>query len=113
VQFYFVKNSILIKHSRTLIFLHIVQINSKTACSANCRPLAHNESKGALYRKMNAECLQMTLDRRLWELFLRTIRIIAEMLDVDADYLLKMVMTNPDAEKLLNLFFENKLKEAC
>jgi hypothetical protein len=73
----------------------------------------HYESKGALYRSMNAECLRMTLDRRLWALFLETIRIIAETFDIDADDLLKRILTNPDAEQLLNLFLENNQKEAC
>ena len=73
----------------------------------------HYESKGALYRSMNAECLRMTLDKRLWELFLETIRIIAEILDIDADDLLERILTNPEAEQLLNQFIGNKLKEAC
>jgi len=72
----------------------------------------HYESMGALYRTMNAECLRMTLDKRLWELFLETIRIIAEVFDVDADDLLKRVLISPEAEQLLNMFFENRLKEA-
>jgi len=58
---------------------------------------------------MNAECL----DKRLWELFLEAVRIIAQVLDVDADDLLERILTNPEAEQLLNLFMENKLKEAC
>ena len=70
------------------------------------------ESKGALYRSMNAECLRMTLDRRIWELFMATIRIIAEALDIDADDLLKRVLTNPKAEFLLNLYTQTCLKEA-
>jgi len=73
----------------------------------------HYESKGALYRSMNNECLRMTLDRRLWELFLETIHIIAHVLDIYADDLLKRMLTNPETEQLLNLFFENRLKEAC
>ena len=70
------------------------------------------ESKGALYRSMNAECLRMTLDRRLWELFVATIRIIAETFEIDADDLLKKVLTNPKAEFLLNLYDQSCLKEA-
>ena len=73
----------------------------------------HYESMGALYRSMNAECLRITLDKRLWELLMATIHIIAEILDIDADDLLKKVLTNPQAEQLiLNLFSENSLKEA-
>ena len=73
----------------------------------------HYESKGALYRAMNNECLRMTLDKRLWGLFIEIIRIIAEVFDIDADDLLKRILTNPEAEQLLNLFFEDRLKEAC
>jgi hypothetical protein len=71
----------------------------------------HYESKGALYRSMNAECLQMTLDRRLWGLFVETILVIAEILDLDTDDLLQKMLTNPDAEHLLNSFNDNGLKE--
>jgi predicted nucleic acid-binding Zn finger protein len=72
----------------------------------------HYESKGALFRSMNAECLRMTLDRRLWGLFLETIRVIAELLDIDADDLLRRVLTNAQAEQMLNLYLENGLKQA-
>ena len=72
----------------------------------------HYESKGALYRSMNAELLRMTLDRRLWELFLETIQIVAEILKIDADDLLERVLTNSDAEHLIDRFFENGPREA-
>ena len=73
----------------------------------------HYESKGALYRSMNNEWLRMTLDRRLWELFLETIRVIAEVLDIDADDLLKRILTNPEAEQLLGLFLHDSLMLTC
>ena len=72
----------------------------------------HYESKGALYRSMNAECLRMTLDRRLWGLFLETIRIVARILDIDPDDLLKRVLTNSDAEMILGKYIESSLKQA-
>jgi hypothetical protein len=72
----------------------------------------HYESKGALYRSMNAECLRMTLEKRLWELFLETIRIVATVFDVDADDLLRRILTNAEAEQLLNLFLESGTKDA-
>ena len=71
----------------------------------------HYETKGALYRSMNAEFLRMTIDRRLWGLFLETILIVAQILEIDADDLLKRILTYPDAELLINRFFENGLKE--
>jgi len=70
----------------------------------------HYESKGALYRSMNAERLSMTLDRRLWELFIETIRIITDIFDMDAYDLLQRILKNPEAEELLNRFMENGLK---
>jgi len=72
----------------------------------------HYESKGALYRSMNADYLRMTLDKRLWELFLETVQIIAEIFDIDADDLFRKILTNPHAEQLFNLFSEKRLKEA-
>ena len=72
----------------------------------------HYESKGALFRVMNAERLRMTLDRRLWELFLETVRIIAEVLEIDSDDLLGRLLTNPEVESLLNPIIESRLKQA-
>ena len=73
----------------------------------------HYESKGALYRSMNAEYLQMTLDRRLWGLLLEILQVIAKVFDIDGDDLLERILKNPDAERLFNLFYDNNLKEAC
>jgi len=47
------------------------------------------ESKGALYRSMNAEILRETLDRRLWGLFIELVNEVCEVLEVDADDLLE------------------------
>ena len=69
------------------------------------------ESKGALFRVMNADCLRMTLDRRLWELFLKVIRMIAEDLNIDPVDLLNRIMTNPKAEKYLNCYIEPELEK--
>ena len=68
------------------------------------------ESKGALFRAMNADCLRMTLDKRLWKLFMEIIRIFAEIFDMDADDLLKRVLNKPEAEKVLNHYFERNYK---
>jgi len=71
----------------------------------------HYESKGALYRSMNAEYLRMTLERRLWGLFLETIQVIAQAWKIDADDLLMTVLTSPEAEQQLERFLGNELKE--
>jgi hypothetical protein len=39
--------------------------------------------------------------------------VIAEILVIDAEDLLKRILTNPEVENLCNLFSENRLKEAC
>jgi hypothetical protein len=72
----------------------------------------HYETKGALYRSMNAEYLRITLERRLWGLFLETIQVIAQILNIDADELLQQILTHPDAEQLLNNFIDYRVKEA-
>jgi hypothetical protein len=71
----------------------------------------HYESKGELFRKMNAECLRLTLDQRLWELFLEVIRVVAKAFDIDADDLLRRILTVPEAENLMNICLEGKYQE--
>ena len=71
----------------------------------------HYESKGKLFRSMNADFLRLTLDSRLWKLFMEVIRVVAEILYIDADDLLQRVLTKPDAEEILNLIAENRLQE--
>jgi hypothetical protein len=73
----------------------------------------HYESMGALYRSMNAERLRLTLDKRLWGLFLEIIRTLAELFEADADVLMEKLLTNPEMEKLLEQMFGNWLKDAC
>ncbi|HOV83646.1 MAG TPA: hypothetical protein PLE52_02355 [Paludibacteraceae bacterium] len=41
----------------------------------------HYESMGELFRVMNTECLQQTLDKCLWGLFLELLREICEALE--------------------------------
>ena len=47
------------------------------------------ESKGALYRSMNADVLRETLDRRLWGLFIELVCSVCEVLEMDDDLLEK------------------------
>jgi len=70
----------------------------------------HYESMGALYRSMNAEWLRVTLDKRLWGLFLEIVSIVAEVFGMDGDDLLEKILTNPEAEFLTALFLENNQK---
>lgn len=73
----------------------------------------HYETMGELYRSMNAEWLRMTLDKRLWGLFLEIVSIVAKVFDVDCDDLLQTILTNPQAESLMVPLLENMQKEAC
>lgn len=59
------------------------------------------ESKGALYRSMNADVLRETLDRRLWGLFIELVCSICEVLEMDADDLLEKMLANPKAESMI------------
>jgi hypothetical protein len=72
----------------------------------------HYESKGELFRTINDECLTLTLDIRLWKLFVQVIQVIAQIMNLDADDLLKRAMTIPEVEHLLNLYIDDRLKKA-
>jgi len=71
----------------------------------------HYESKGELFRSMNADCLRVTLDIRLWQLFLEVIQMIASLLNMDADDLLERALGIPEVERIVNLFAENVHKQ--
>jgi len=66
----------------------------------------HYESMGALYRSMNAEILNETLDRRLWELFQELVCTVAEIFGMDADELLEKLLTNQKAEAMISIMLE-------
>lgn len=59
------------------------------------------ESKGALYRSMNADVLRETLDRRLWGLFIELVCSVCEVLEMDADDLLGKMLANPKAKSMI------------
>ena len=66
----------------------------------------HYESRDALYRSMNAEYLRMTLDKRLWEPFLETIQIVAEILE--------LYVSRRETERQCDFEAkENKILELC
>jgi len=70
----------------------------------------HYESKGELFRVMNADCLHMTLDKRIWDLFVEVIRMIAEDLNIDPYDLFQRVMINQRAQKYVNYLIETEMK---
>jgi len=67
----------------------------------------HYESMGALYRSMNAEVLNQTLDRRLWGLFQELVRTVGEILGMDADEMLEKMLTNQKAEAMISALLIN------
>jgi hypothetical protein len=72
----------------------------------------HYETMGALYRSMNDEWLQMTLDKRLWGLLLDIVGIVATVFDADSDDLLKKILTDPKVECLMSRLLEDQLQRA-
>ena len=62
---------------------------------------------GALYRSMNAEILNETLDRRLWGLFQELVCTVAEILGMDTDELFEKILTNQKAEAMISALLIN------
>ena len=50
---------------------------------------------------MNADMLRETLDKRLWGLFIELICNVCEVLEMDADDLLKKMLVNSKAESMI------------
>ena len=61
---------------------------------------------------MNADCLRMTLDKRIWKLFVEVIRMTAEDLNIDPVHLFQRIITIPGAEKYVIYFIETEMKNA-
>ncbi|MBP8945408.1 MAG: hypothetical protein KBG25_05895, partial [Paludibacteraceae bacterium] len=72
----------------------------------------HYESMGELFRVMNAEYLQQTLDERLWGLFLELLREICEALEKDIDELFELIMNCPNTAELVSRMLAPPLQEA-
>ncbi|HPD59922.1 MAG TPA: hypothetical protein PLL29_07915, partial [Paludibacteraceae bacterium] len=72
----------------------------------------HYESMGELFRVMNAECLQQTLDERLWKLFLDLLREICEAFEKDIDELFELIMNCPKTAELVSRMLAPPLQEA-
>jgi len=69
------------------------------------------ESKGALFRSMNADVLRETLDRRLWRLFIELICTVCEVLEMDADDVLEKMLTNSKEETMFMVLCASVVKE--
>lgn len=72
----------------------------------------HYETMGALFRSINDEWLRMTLDKRLWGLFLELVNLIISVFETDVDELLEKILRCPEAEQLLAPLLSDKQKIA-
>jgi hypothetical protein len=71
------------------------------------------ESMGALFRAMNAEILQKTIDIRLWELFIDLIQIVCQMIEKDFEDVMDLIMRKPEMAQWVENIIENHYKQAC
>ena len=73
----------------------------------------HYESMGQLFRAMNADNLQKTLDKRIWELFIQVLNEICLLLDKDIDDMLKQIMKNEQIAILVERMLDAPPNEAA
>ena len=73
----------------------------------------HYESMGQLFRSMNAESLQKTLDKRIWEVFIQVLNEICQALDKDIDEMLELIMNNPQTATLVERMLNSPPTEAA
>jgi len=71
------------------------------------------ESMGALFRAMNAEKLQKTIDIRLWELFTALIQTVCLIIEKDVEEVMELIMRKPEFERLVENIFSTHYKQAC
>jgi hypothetical protein len=72
----------------------------------------HYESMGALFRAMNAEILQKTIDVRLWELFVELIQTVCQMIEKDFDDVMDLMMRKPEMAQWVENMMETRYKKA-
>jgi hypothetical protein len=58
------------------------------------------ETMGELFRAMNAETLQKTIDIRLWELFIDLVNIVCELIEKDFEDVIELILRKPKMAKL-------------
>lgn len=73
----------------------------------------HYESMGQLFRAMNADNLQKTLDKRIWELFIQVLNEICLVLDKDIDDMLEQIMNNEQIAILVERMLDAPPNEAA
>jgi hypothetical protein len=70
------------------------------------------ETMGELFRAMNAETLQKTIDLRLWELFIDLVKIVCKLLEKDFDDMMDLILRKPEMVKLAENIIETHYKQA-
>ena len=63
------------------------------------------ESMGALFRAMNAENLQKTIDIRLWELFVELVQTVCQIIEKDIEEVMDLIMRKPEFEQWIEHIF--------
>jgi len=69
------------------------------------------ESLGELFRKTNAETIQLTVAEKIWKLIIELLNDIAEILEIDIETLIEKLIA--DNEKLTKLTNYTSLLNAC
>jgi hypothetical protein len=70
------------------------------------------ESMGALFRAMNAETLQKTIDIRLWELFVELVETVCQMIEKDFDDVMDLILRKPEMAEWIEKIMEERYKHA-
>ena len=69
-------------------------------------------SMGALFRSIDAEFLQKTIDVRLWELFIDLVEIICQLIEKDFDDVMDLILRKPQMMKWVENMIEDHYKQA-
>ena len=70
------------------------------------------ESMGALFRAMNAEILQKTIDIRLWELYVELIQTVCQMIEKEFEDVMELIMRKPEMAQWAENMIETHYKYA-
>ena len=70
------------------------------------------ESMGALFRTMNAECLQKTIDIRLWEIFVVLVQTVCQLIEKDIDEVMELILRKPEFKQMVDNVFSMHYKQA-
>ena len=69
-------------------------------------------SMGGLFRAMNAEILQKTIDIRLWELFVDLVKTVCQLIEKDFDDVMDLLLRKPEMAKWIENMMEEHYKQA-